>query len=155
MEKKLFVFTDGGARGNPGPAAIGVVIKDEKGKILTQFGKKIGQTSNNVAEYTAVIEALRWIKDTKILRYDDTKKKDEINHLVSKYPSIIISFFLDSRLVVNQLNGFFKIKDANLRELLLKTRELEGEIGGNISYKFIPREKNRLADSLVNETLDY
>ena len=61
MKKKIFVFADGGARGNPGPAAIGVVVKDEEGKVLTQFGKSIGETTNNVAEYKAVIEALNWI----------------------------------------------------------------------------------------------
>lgn len=141
--KELFVFTDGGARGNPGPAAIGVVIKykiaNSKYKIV-KFGKRIGETTNNVAEYMAVIKALQWV----------------INNLATKqFSDETISFFLDSKLVVNQLNGLFKIKDANLRELLLKIRELEGEVGGYISYQLIPREKNNLADSLVKQSLDY
>lgn len=145
--KKLFVFTDGGARGNPGPAAIGVVIKHKtqnmehgtnEGEIIAQFGKRIGETTNNVAEYVAVIEALRWI----------------INNLtIEQLNNRTISFFLDSKLVVNQLNGLFKVKDSYLRELLLKIRELETEVGGNVSYSLIPREKNWLADKLVNKSL--
>lgn len=138
--KKLFVFCDGGARGNPGPAAIGIVIKDEKGKILTSFGKRVGETTNNVAEYLAVIEALEWIKKNK--------------HLLSQYQDVLISFFLDSRLIVNQLNGLFKVKDSYLRELIVKIREAEAGVGGNISYCLIPRQKNWLADSLVKKVLE-
>lgn len=133
--EELFVFTDGGSRGNPGPAAIGVVIKDEKGKILTQFGKRIGETTNNVAEYSAVIEALKWIGERR------------------KFFGSRINFFLDSSLVVNQLNGLFKMKNRNLRELLIKIRQLEATIGGKVSYQSIPRQKNYLADRLVNQSL--
>lgn len=131
---KFLVFTDGGARGNPGPAAVGVVIKDEEGKILHQFGKKIGETTNNVAEYQAVIEALVWMRDN------------------LKVPNSKFQFFLDSRLVVNQLNGLFKIKESHLRDLLLRVRELEA--GNEIVYELIPREKNWQADRLVNLALD-
>ncbi|MBI5465625.1 ribonuclease HI family protein [Candidatus Gottesmanbacteria bacterium] len=137
---KLFIYTDGGARGNPGPAAIGVVIKDEQEKILTSFGKRIGETTNNVAEYMAVIEALRWIKE---------------NCSIASLPHCSIVFSLDSRLVVNQLNGLFKIKDARIRDLIVKIRELETEVGGNVSYCLIPREKNFLADNLVKKVLEY
>lgn len=133
--EELFVFTDGGSRGNPGPAAIGVVIKDEKGKILTQFGKRIGETTNNVAEYSAVIGALKWIGERR------------------KFFGSRINFFLDSSLVVNQLNGLFKMKNRNLRELLIKIRQLEATIGGKVSYQSIPRQKNYLADRLVNQSL--
>ncbi len=139
----FLVFTDGGARGNPGSAAVGVVIKDEQGKTVHQFGKKIGETTNNVAEYTAVIEALAWIKNN---------LKDPLHS--SGQASSKFQFFLDSRLVVNQLNGLFKIKESHLRELLLKIRELEAGLGGNISYQLIPREKNWSADRLVNQALD-
>jgi len=131
--KKFFVFTDGGALGNPGPAAVGVVIRCENGKVLAQFGKFIGRTTNNVAEYQAVIEALKWI----------------LSHVPC--PMSRVTFFLDSRLVVNQLNGFFKIKDAKLRELIVQVRQLEQELGGNISYHLIPREKNFLADREVKK----
>lgn len=133
----ISVFCDGGARGNPGPAAIGVVVKDEDKKIIHVFGKKIGVTTNNVAEYTSVVEGLSWI----VQSFPRDKPKR-------------IDFFLDSQLVVSQLTGLFKIKDSKLRLLLIKVREKEGEIGGSILYHHIPREKNREADSLVNAALD-
>lgn len=137
--KKLIIFTDGGARHNPGPAAIGVVIKTETGELLASICQTIGETTNNVAEYQAVIEALTWLR----------------NYPISKFSnSPILQFFLDSKLVVNQLNGMFKIKEAHLRELLLKVRQLEQEVGGNIFYNLIPREQNWEADALVNKALD-
>ncbi len=134
---KLIVHTDGGARGNPGPAAIGVVIEEEtsdkRHETKIEFGKRIGETTNNVAEYTAVLEALRKIK------------KNDISQ---------IEFYLDSTLVVNQLNGLFKIKDARLRGLAMEIRILEQEVGGSISYTAVPREQNRRADYFVNRALD-
>lgn len=133
---QLSVFCDGGARGNPGPAAIGFVVKGDSGKILKKCGKFIGRSTNNVAEYQAVIESLKWIKTG-------------IQHPVSN-----LQFFLDSRLVVNQLNGLFKIKNNKLRQLVVKVRQLEQEVGGNVSYHLIERSKNQEADQLVNETLD-
>lgn len=129
----LVIHTDGGARGNPGPAAVGVVI-EENGKMIVAFGKKIGETTNNVAEYSAVIEALQKVKS---IGQND-----------------VINFFLDSTLVVNQLNGLFKIKQPHLRELLVKVRELEGKVGGVIRYSAVPREQNTRADALVNVALD-
>ena len=136
MEDVLTIHTDGGARGNPGPAAIGVVIETER-KILHQFGKTIGDTTNNVAEYTAVIEALTYLKELRGKRYE-----------------LRIHFLLDSKLVVEQLNGNYKIKDSKLRELSFKVRTLEQEVRGVITYSVIPREKNKQADLLVNQALD-
>lgn len=133
----LNVFCDGGARGNPGPAGIGVVIKNQEGKTIAGFGKEIGSTTNNVAEYTAVIEGLSYV-----LQNFSKNKPDRID------------FFLDSKLVVSQLTGIYKIKDAKLRFLLLQVREKEAELGGNIFYRHIPRESNREADRFVNEALD-
>jgi len=132
------IHTDGGARGNPGPAAIGVYIQEENGRVVAKISKQIGHATNNVAEYTAVIEALLWFKDHKLQ--------------VSQSPSL--SFFLDSTLVVNQLNGLWKIKDGNLRMLLLKIHQLEAEVGGEIRYTSVPREQNTDADFLVNEAFD-
>jgi len=134
--KKLTIFTDGGALNNPGPAAAGVVVKDENGKILTQFGKFIGETTNNVAEYMGVVEALKWLLG---------------NLAIEQLNNSTINFFLDSKLVVNQLNGLFKIKNAKLRELAFSVRQLEQEVGGNISYQHIPREENALADGEVKK----
>ncbi len=140
MSKKLIIFTDGGARGNPGPAAVGVVIKTEEGQILATISQTLGETTNNVAEYQGVVAALEWIKK---------------NKQINKYANMqIVQFFLDSKLVVNQLNGLYKIKENHLKELILKVRQLEQEVGGDIYYGLIPREKNWEADSLVNKALD-
>lgn len=131
------VYTDGGARGNPGPSAIGVCITDSNSKEVAGFGKKIGVATNNVAEYTAVIEALSWIiKNKKNLKIAE------------------IFFFLDSKLVCSQITGIFRVKDANLRNLLFLVREKEAQIKTPIFYKHIPREQNKKADMYVNLTLD-
>ncbi len=148
---QLVVHTDGGARGNPGPAAAGVVIEqcqcvsvsmchEKKRKEIVSFGKRIGEATNNVAEYRAVLEALLEIKNEKL------KMKNE--------ESLEIQFYLDSNLVVQQLNGLFKVKDAKLRELLMQVRVLERECGGVVRYRYVPREQNRRADFLVNKALD-
>lgn len=133
-ENSIHIFTDGGARGNPGPAAIGVVVKDVTGKILAQFGKTLGVTTNNVAEYQAVIEGLTWMK--------------------ARGKATDIVFFLDSKLVASQLSGTYKVKSAHLRDLVMRIRILEQEIGTNVSYRAIPREKNQEADRMVNLALD-
>lgn len=129
------INTDGGARGNPGPAAVGVVIH-KNGKLFHTFGRTIGETTNNVAEYNGVIEALKYMRS--ILK----KNRHEL------------LFLLDSMLIVNQLNGIFKIKDQTLRELSLQVKILEQEVGGVIRYRTVPREQNRQADFLVNYALD-
>lgn len=124
----LKVFTDGGSRSNPGPAACAYVVFDGAGNLQKKCGKYLGIATNNEAEYQGIIEALTAVED------------------------INISFFLDSLLVVQQLNGLWKVKEPRLRALLLKVRELEA--GRGITYSHIPREKNWQADLLVNETLD-
>lgn len=136
MEQQLLVFTDGGAIGNPGPAAVAFVVKDNQGKVLAEKGKYLGRTTNNVAEYTAVIEALKWIKNN-------------LNKSVNAFK--VINFFLDSRLVVNQLNGLFKVKEKKLRELVVEVRKEEQGVGGNVFYQYVPRQKNQRADFLVHQ----
>jgi ribonuclease HI len=134
---KFIVHTDGGARGNPGPAAIGVVVEkivDGRSSIVDEFGKTIGEATNNVAEYTAVAEALKAIKQKVV-------------------GSPEIHFYLDSTLVVNQLNGLFKIKDPTLRSLVTEIRILEQEVGGVVHYTAVPRQQNWRADFLVNQAL--
>ena len=138
MIKNIKVFTDGGARGNPGPSAIGVYAEDGEGKMVAGFGKKIGIATNNVAEYSAVIEALDWI----------IENKKEFDHDAK------IHFFLDSKLVCSQIIGIFKVKNSNLRNLLLSIRDREAQISFPIYYNHIPREKNTKADKFVNEALD-
>jgi len=133
---KLKIYTDGGARGNPGPSATGFIIKSESGEIIAKIGRKIGEATNNIAEYQAVIDALIYIRDKKLFLNNS------------------LEFFLDSRLVVNQVNGLFKIKNSNLRLLLMKIRQLEKEAGGGINYRLVSREENREADRMVNQALD-
>lgn len=137
---KLIIFTDGGSRGNPGRAAIGIVIRTEHGQILQEIYQRIGVTTNNVAEYSAVVAALEWLRNNPSASWRTNET--------------IYQFFLDSVLVVNQLNGKFKVKNADLRELLLKVRMLESQVGGQIYYTSIPREENTAADALVNRALD-
>jgi ribonuclease HI len=138
MVNLINIFTDGGARGNPGPAAIGVYISDENNKKIAGFGKTIGEATNNVAEYSAVIEALDWVIENKHIFSDSAK----------------INFYLDSKLACSQIIGLFKVKNANLRDLLFSVRDREAQIKMPIYYKHIPREKNTLADAFVNEALD-
>jgi len=138
MTKNLIIYTDGGARGNPGPAAIGVYVVDHDGKEILRKSKQIGEATNNIAEYRAVIEALEWIKKN----FQSTSKVSDLN----------FQFYLDSFLVVNQLNGIFKVRQNHLKDLLLQIRGLEQEIRGKIFYSFIPREKNKVADFLVNNS---
>ncbi len=136
MTKVLSIFTDGGSRGNPGPSALGVVIKNEEGKTIQKLNKFLGNKTNNQAEYLAVLEAFEWLS---------------VNQDLS---SLKIDFFIDSKLVVNQLSGFYKIKNQDLKDLIIKIKFLENKISGKIFYHFIPREKNKEADLLVNQTLD-
>ncbi len=132
------IFTDGGSRGNPGPAATGTHIEDQDGKVLAEIGKTIGTTTNNVAEYKAIIEGLSWI----------------ISNLESLPNLKRIDFSMDSNLAAMQLNGLYRIKNPGLRELLFEAREKESQIKLPITYKHIPREQNKKADRLVNIALD-
>jgi len=133
--KKLFIFTDGGSRGNPGPAGVGVVFKDEKGKTVKKLKKFIGRATNNQAEYQALILALTEIKSNFV-----KVQEIEIN--------------LDSQLIKEQVIGNFKIKNENIGPLFIKVHNLMTEIGKKISFNLIPRLENMEADRLVNEALD-
>jgi ribonuclease HI len=134
---KITVFTDGGARGNPGPAALGVYIQDESGKTLASIGKVIGQATNNVAEYSAIVEGLNWL----LLN----KQKLNIQS---------VNFFMDSQLACSQLNGVYKVKNARIRDFVFEIRQKEAELGVSITYAHVRREQNTKADSMVNQALD-
>ena len=136
--KSISVFTDGGARGNPGPSAIGVYIEDDLGNVLAKIGKRIGEATNNTAEYKAVIEALFWLIENKGKIEDNTK----------------INFFVDSQLVYSQIKGLFKVKAESIREYIFTVRKKESELGMKIEWAHILREKNKKADQLVNLALD-
>jgi len=130
-EEKYSLFTDGGARGNPGPGAIGVVLK-KGAEIIFAQGRCMGEITNNQGEYSAIIGGL------------EVAKKMKISNL---------ECFLDSELVVKQLNGEYKVKDEKLKILFQRVKKLEEDFD-SISFNHVPREKNKLADKLVNEALD-
>jgi len=129
---EISMFTDGGSRGNPGPAAIGVIIKDHKKETIHKIGKYIGVGTNNDAEYKALIEGLSFLSDLKHSQVD---------------------CYLDSELVVKQLNGLYKVKNQNIKEYWNKIKILEKNFK-HITYQHINREKNWEADELVNQVLD-
>ncbi len=132
---KLLIFTDGGSRGNPGPAAVGIVILDEKQKEIFSKACYIGWATNNQAEYRAVLEALLWLKNN----CQGVEKAE---------------FWLDSQLVVAQLNGRFKIKSLNLKPLIFQINKIRQQLPFPITFQGVKREKNIKADNLVNQVLD-
>lgn len=126
------LYTDGGARGNPGPAAWGFVIYQDN-KLVAQGSGYLGHTTNNVAEFTACIEGLKYISDTWGIRHT-------------------INCFADSQLLIEQLNGRYKVKAPHLKPLIAEIHQLS--CPHIVSYQHIRREKNKEADKLVNESLD-
>lgn len=130
--QSVVIYTDGGARGNPGPGGIGVVISDAEGNLLKEHKAFLGHTTNNKAEYTAVIHALRLAK---------TLKAEEI---------VICS---DSRLIVEQLNRRFKVRDPELAKLFVQVWNL-GQTFRSIQFRHVRREQNKQADKLANEAMD-
>lgn len=129
---KLIIFTDGGARGNPGPAGIGAVLYDEDKKVVAEISRFLGVATNNQAEYKALISALN--------KATDLGAKD-------------IECYLDSELVVKQLKREYKVKSPELAPLFLDVHNLSLNFK-HISYTHIPREKNKEADRLANEAMD-
>lgn len=130
--KKLITYTDGGARGNPGPAAIGVVILDDERNEIESFGKYIGHKTNNQAEYGALLAAVERARDlgaTEVVCY------------------------LDSELVVKQMNREYKVKNQALANIFVKIWNI-GIGFDRITYKHVRREKNTAADAEVNKALD-
>jgi len=132
------IFTDGGAKGNPGPAAIGVVMYDEAQKDILRFRKDIGNATNNVAEYTAVLTALKIVKD---------KRESKVWEVDS------IKLYSDSKLLVEQLSGNYKVKNEALKELCMQVHMLEREMGISVVYTHVGRDKNTVADALVNNAI--
>ena len=137
--KKLIVYTDGGSRGNPGLAAIGVVIADEKRNILKEYSQYLGDNlTNNEAEYKAVIFALKKIKAL------FGKKK------IGEFDVEIMS---DSELLIKQMQGLYKILEPKIQSLFVAVWNLKIDFK-EVKFKLISREKNKEADKLVNEALD-
>ncbi|MFY9813410.1 MAG: ribonuclease HI family protein [Dehalococcoidales bacterium] len=128
---KLIINTDGLSKGNPGTAAIGATIKDERGKTLAAISKRIGITTNNVAEYKALIAALQQAK---------------------KMGGTQVEIRADSELMIRQLNGRYKIKSAGLKPLYIEATQLLMKFE-TVSLKHIPRELNAEADQLANDAV--
>ncbi len=129
---KARLFTDGGARGNPGPAAYGFVIEDEHGAVLAAHGKAIGIATNNVAEYSALLAGLARAAELGVTELE------------------VVS---DSELMVRQMQGVYKVKNAALRDLWDDAGRLARRLG-RVTYTAVRREHNALADRLVNDALD-
>lgn len=134
MTTKISIYSDGGARGNPGPAAFAYLICSESGDEVCEHAEKIGQTTNNVAEYSGVIHALE---------------------RAAAIGASEISFFTDSELVQRQLTGVYRVKTPHILELFQKVVALQKKFQ-KISYQHVPRthEKIRHVDRLVNQVLD-
>lgn len=139
---KLVVHTDGGSRGNPGPAASAFIISDSTHKVIVSRGVYLGITTNNQAEYLAVANALVWLNQ-------------HLNRLSIAGDSISgVSFFLDSELVVNQLTGKYKIKSPKLSQIISQINTAKQKLPISVNFQYIPREQNKAADKLVNQVLD-
>jgi len=136
MNEGIVIHTDGGARGNPGPGACSFVA-EEKGKLIKKTSMYLGVVTNNTAEYHGVILALTWLNENPFLH-----KGKEIN------------FYLDSELITRQLNGQYRVKDVKLQALYLKCKNLSEKFSDKIFFKNVKREKNKIADYLVNKELD-
>ena len=129
---KARLSTDGGARGNPGPAAYGYVLETEDGTVLAAEGETIGVATNNVAEYSALIAGLEKALELGVGEVE------------------VIS---DSELMVKQMRGEYRVKNEALRRLFLEASRLARQVG-SVSYTAVRRERNKLADQLVNDALD-
>lgn len=131
---KLIINTDGGARGNPGPAGIGVVIRNAENKIIARHKQYIGEATNNAAEYRALILAL-----SKVFSLNPQPSTLEVR--------------MDSELIVRQMQGKYKVKDLRLKVLAGEVLKLTKNFH-QVNFKHIPREQNKEADKLVNEAID-
>jgi ribonuclease HI len=136
--KKIIIYVDGGARGNPGPAAIGVLFCNEKGICFKKFSEFLGKMTNNEVEYKAAIFALK-------------KFKSLFGKKLAKETEIEIRS--DSELLVNQMSGKYKILEKNLQPLFLELWNLKLDFK-KVKFKLVSRKKNKEADKLVNQTLD-
>lgn len=136
--EKITIFTDGGSRGNPGPAAIGVYIVNSKGEVVKEVAEKIGNATNNFAEYQAVLRGLQTVKEL----YGKKAKEMEFE------------LKLDSELVKKQLSGEYQIKDPGLVPHFIEIHNMRVASVSNVTFTHVPREKNKEADRLVNEAMD-
>lgn len=131
--RKLIIYADGGARGNPGPAGAGAAVLSVQGEVLAEVSLYLGHATNNVAEYAALIGGLEAAQRL------DAKASVEIR--------------MDSELVIKQMKGLYKVKHPNLKPLYAQAKDLASAFE-DISFSHVPREKNTLADALANDAMD-
>jgi len=136
--QKIKIYTDGGARGNPGPAGVGVVFTSADGAIIKKYSEFIGKATNNQAEYQAVVLAL---------------KKAKIFFGKQKTKQLNLEFYSDSELVVKQMRGEYRIKEKDLQPLFCEVWNLKMDFGA-VEFFSIAREQNKQADKLVNQAID-
>ena len=129
--KRVVIYADGASLGNPGPAAIGATIKSEQGRLIASISERIGRTTNNQAEYKALIAAL-----------------EEAIRLGAKQ----VSIGLDSQLVVRQIRGEYRVKNQALKPLYQRVKQLQSQLQG-FNIRYVPRQQNREADNLANMAL--
>lgn len=129
---KLTIYTDGGARGNPGPAGIGAVAKNEEGEVVFEISEYIGETTNNQAEYRALLAAIERAKELEVEEID---------------------FVLDSELVVKQMNREYKVKNPDLAPLFVKIYNATMNFK-KVTFRHVRREMNKEADALANRAMD-
>jgi ribonuclease HI len=133
---QISIYTDGGSRGNPGISGFGVVVLNESNQVIHKISKFIGIKTNNEAEYSALLEALVWVRDHQ-----------------GEFSSV--KFFADSQLLIRQINGHYKVKAANIKPLYQLALSTLAEIHLPCTFHEILREKNSLADSLANLAMDH
>lgn len=134
---KISIYTDGGARGNPGISGYGVVVLDEVGKVIYEESKFLGIKTNNEAEYMALVAALTWLNEN----WSDQKLT-------------YVNFFSDSQLMVRQMQGIYKVKAPNLLGFYNSAKKLISSISIPVKFKDIRRDLNKLADELANQAMD-
>ena len=129
---EAILYTDGGSRGNPGPAGSGAVLFSQDGEVIAEAKRYLGQATNNVAEYTAIIIGL------------DLAVEHGVTNLLAR---------MDSELAVKQLNGKYRVKNPELAKLFLQVKERAGQLG-RVTFEHVRRERNKHADGLVNRAID-
>lgn len=137
MKTQLEVYIDGASRGNPGPSAVGIYIKDSSGTELVKRGEYVGETTNNVAEYQAIIRSLKHLAKSKLISVADSE----------------ITIHSDSELVIKQLSGDYRIKSQNLIPLAIEARKLMKKVP-HLKLNFVDRKNNKIADKLANKAMN-
>lgn len=132
MSKTVTIFTDGGARGNPGPAGSGAVVLSPEGDVLLELKRFLGTETNNVAEYTAIVMGLEGAREL---------------------CATVVNVYMDSELAVRQLNGIYRVRNARLMKFYLEVQELVRHFE-RVTFTHVRRERNKHADRLVNQAID-